>query len=302
MNIEQAKTVALYDLLIKLGFKPTRENAEEAWFLSPLRDEKTASFKVNKKKNVWYDHGEGIGGDNIKFVCVHLERQNESHTVSDALRYISNMTGYVPSIAPVQSSDDVPRDPKLFVQDVKEIEHLALVYYLEKRGVPVKLARPHLKQVQVQNKETGKGFFALGLLNEEGGYELRNPFFKGSVGKKSISFIRGTVPKPEGVHVFEGFMDYLSILADVNRECLDDDAIILNSLSCLKHATPYIKNYGYKTAWTWMDNDEAGQKATQSLEDFFKTERELSHRPMNEAYTPYKDVNNWLVQKLKLPE
>lgn len=32
------------------------------WYLSPLRDEKDTSFKVNTKLNVWYDHGLGLGG------------------------------------------------------------------------------------------------------------------------------------------------------------------------------------------------------------------------------------------------
>lgn len=300
MNIEQAKSVSLYDVLIKLNLKPTQENAQEAWFLSPLRDEKTPSFHVHLKKNVWYDFGDAKGGDIINFVCAYLEKSEESHTVSDALRWIKNMSGYVPSIAPVTSNDEPKEDPKLVVKNVNEINHLALVRYLEKRGVPLKIASKHLKEIYVQNKDTGKSMFALGLKNEEGGYELRNPFFKGCVGSKSVSFIRGNIPKPEGIHVFEGFMDYLSILADVNREKLDDDAIILNSLSCMKMATPYIKGYGYKTAWTWMDNDDAGKKATQSLDEFFKTEQDLSHRPMNESYEPHKDVNAWLVQKLKL--
>ena len=35
------------------------------WYLSPLRLEKDPSFKVNRKLNVWYDHGIGKGGNLI---------------------------------------------------------------------------------------------------------------------------------------------------------------------------------------------------------------------------------------------
>ena len=100
------------------------------------------------------------------------------------------------------------------------------------------IARRHLKELRVQNTRTNKYFTALGFANEEGGYDLRNPFFKGCLRPKAISFIRGKVPKPEGVHLFEGVMDYLSAICQLRGNDLADDAIILNSLSCFKQADP----------------------------------------------------------------
>jgi hypothetical protein len=40
---------------------------QDHWYLSPLREEKTPSFKVDRRINVWYDHGTGKGGDLIDF-------------------------------------------------------------------------------------------------------------------------------------------------------------------------------------------------------------------------------------------
>ena len=37
------------------------------WYLSPLRNEKSPSFKVNRTKNLWYDHGIGKGGTLVDF-------------------------------------------------------------------------------------------------------------------------------------------------------------------------------------------------------------------------------------------
>lgn len=51
MNIEQAKAISIVQILEIIGIKPTRLNQKEAWYLSPLRHEKTASFKVNLKRN-----------------------------------------------------------------------------------------------------------------------------------------------------------------------------------------------------------------------------------------------------------
>ncbi|WP_276366216.1 toprim domain-containing protein [Chryseolinea sp. H1M3-3] len=300
MNIENAKTVALSDILSKIGFEPSKQNDTEAWYYSPFRKEKTPSFKVNLKKNIWHDFGEGVGGDIINFACVYLEKSNENCTVSDALRFIENISGNAPRIAPVKTGDDGPCDEKLSIISVKKIAHPALIAYLDKRGIQVEFAKPVLDEVRVKNNKTRNSMFALGIKNVDGGYDLRNPFFKGCVGPKTISFLRGTIAKPNGLHIFEGFMDYLSIITDIKKDKLEDDTIILNSLSCIEHATPYIKGYGYKTVWTYLDNDKAGEKALKSLDEFFKTEEGLVHRPMNESYREDKDVNAWHMRNLGL--
>lgn len=150
------------------------------------------------------------------------------------------------------------------------------------------------------NKQTNKTFFALGLKNEEKGYEYRNLYFKGCVRKKSITFVRGETPKPPAIHIFEGFMDFLSVIAQHEGKRLKHDAIILNSLSQIKEAIAYIKGYGYERAYTWLDNDDAGKMATAAFAEFFKTEDNLIHQPMNKHYAPYKDVNAAHMAKLGL--
>ena len=278
-----------------------QQKNNETWYLSPLRKEKTASFKINHARNVWYDHGEGLGGDTIGLICVYLKRSNENNSVSDALRWLTNMMGYATRIEPIHTPVDTKNTPKLKKVEVKALSEPALVHYLEGRGIPLDLADRYLKQVRVENTESGKKFNLIGFRNEDGGYELRSRSFKSNVGKKYLTFIRGNVIKPPGVHIFEGFMDYLSALLQHNNgNNFDDDAIILNSLSFLSHATPFIKGYGYTTAYTWMDNDGAGIAATRSLQAFLKTEENLTHRVMNHIYAGHKDVNAWHMHKLQL--
>jgi len=158
-------------------------------------------------------------------------------------------------------------------------------------------AKQYLDEIRILNKETEKTFFALGIQNEEAGYEIRNPVFKGCLGAKAITFIRGTKPRPEGINLFEGFMDCLSIITSQGSKRFEDDTIILNSLSCLKQATPYIQNYGYRTGYTYMDNDAAGRKATTAWAEYFKKQPQLEHSPMNGLYAPHKDVNAWHMNK-----
>ena len=95
-------------------------------------------------------------------------------------------------------------------------------------------------------------------------------------------------------------MDYLSAIGQLRGKGLADDAIILNSLSCLKQAIGYMQNYGYRVAYSWMDNDEAGTKATTIIAEFCQTQADLRHTPMNKVYAPHKDVNAWHMHQLKL--
>lgn len=299
MNIEQARTVAISVILDKLNFKPTSQTHSRIRYYSPLRHEKTPSFDVHPEKNVWYDHGLGKGGDIIAFVRLYLESQGNSSSVSDALRFIKNMGGYYPRIKPVAVKDFKEEDKTLIVRECVSLENKALLQYVQSRGISQGVARTYLEEARVYNTKSKRSFAALCLRNEDKGYELRNPFFKGCVGKKAIGFIRGTNPKTDGINIFEGFMDYLSMV-EKNGKPFEDDAIILNSIACLDQATAYIRNYGYKTAFTWMDNDKAGKAATASWDEFLKTEESLCHVPMNGMYEPHKDVNAWHMRTLSL--
>ena len=62
-----AKQFDLVDYLASLGHEPQKVRNQDYWYLSPFREEKTPSFKINRRFNVWYDHGTGKGGDLIDF-------------------------------------------------------------------------------------------------------------------------------------------------------------------------------------------------------------------------------------------
>lgn len=65
LSCSEARHVDLVEYLQKLGFGPQKIRDNDYWFLSPLRDEKEPSFKVNRKLNVWYDFAVGKGGNII---------------------------------------------------------------------------------------------------------------------------------------------------------------------------------------------------------------------------------------------
>src|SRR5690348_1683909 len=80
LSCEQAKQIDIVDYLSSLNHHPQRVHHQDYWYLSPLREERTASFKVNRTLNVWFDFGIGKGGDIVDFSTLYY-----NCTVSEAL-------------------------------------------------------------------------------------------------------------------------------------------------------------------------------------------------------------------------
>lgn len=302
MNIEQAKSIPISVILDKMNLMPQRNNGHKILYFSPLRQEKTPSLWVDTRQNLWCDYGDAkwAGGDGIHLVRAYLDSQNENCHVSDALRWLSNMTGFIPAIKPVIDPDETHTEKTLILRQISAIQNQKLIEYGHSRGIPENLIREHFEQAIIFNSKTKKKFFALSMRNDLKGYELRNPYFKGCIGKKYITFIRGSKPKPEGVNIFEGTFDFLSVICQQDGKPLNDDAIILHSLSNLRKASAYLKNYGYRNCYTWMDNDQPGIEAIKSWDGFCANENNLLHIPMNKMYERYKDVNAAHTAKLEL--
>ncbi len=85
MTCAEANKIDLVEYLFSSGFTPTKIRGNDFWYVSPFRNENEASFKVNKIKNGWYDHGAGKGGDVVDFVTSYF-----SCNVSTALQKLSS--------------------------------------------------------------------------------------------------------------------------------------------------------------------------------------------------------------------
>ena len=72
MNCAEANKVDLVDYLYSLGHTTTKVKGNDHWYVSPLRDDRTASFKIDRRKNVWYDHGTGKGRTVIDFAMQYF--------------------------------------------------------------------------------------------------------------------------------------------------------------------------------------------------------------------------------------
>jgi len=144
---------------------------------------------------------------------------------------------------------------------------------------------------EISYKTSDKTFFALGFANDAGGWELRNPYFKGCMAPKFISTIKGK--DGERLQIFEGFMDFLS-WRKLHPE-IEADSIVLNSLALFPKVIPLVTSY--TSIECFLDNDEAGRKAFDQLKRSCPRIIDGSMR-----YQAHKDLNEWLVAQSKLKE
>lgn len=273
-NCERARTVSIVDTMAKLGHFPVRETEKEAWFLSPFRSEAQASFKVSKTLNRWYDHGEGQGGNVIDLVC-----RLESFSVGETLTWLQGQTGSFSFHQP----PNVVKEKKISIQDIRPISHVALIDYLQKRQIPLTLAYGYIKQVHFAVGE--KSFFALGLENKNGGWELRNSFQKYCTSPKAITIIENHDPS---LTVVEGMFDFLSLLVIRPKWFAESDVLVLNSLAFATKVNSILEKYSDLNLA--LDNDSAGDKATQYLIGLNPKTKDRRN-----CYAGFKDINEKLM-------
>ena len=282
MTIEEIRDMPVTDFLHKLGLKSTKKRGREVWYHAPYRSDRTPSFCVNTEKNIWNDFGTGMGGDIFTLAGLMI---NSNDFMAQA-RYIGEVTNN-----PVESSTPPKYEPEPVVPQFTDVEvrplgHPALLGYLRERGIPSDIATANC--VEIHYRLHDKRYFAVGFPNEDGGYEIRNKFFKGSIPPKAVSLIRNGSTT---VNVYEGFMDFLSGLTlGYGRT---EDNLVLNSVANREKAYRHLD--GYEAIKCRLDNDKAGLQCLEALQKRYGEKV----KDFSVVFRPCKDVNEYLQEQLK---
>lgn len=286
MNSEQAKQIKIEEYLGRIGIYPTKQNGNNLWYKSPFRDEKEPSFKVNLGINQWHDFGSGDKG-NIIDLAMKLHQTN---SVSEALRVIEQAVLNPQTHQSSFSFRQQEISDEIADMKIKPLNHPVLIEMLKNRKIPMELARKYCKEVHYTLK--GKAYFAVAFPNDKGGFETLNSYFKGCLPPKEITTFD---KKTQTVNLFEGFMDYLSLLTMQARQA-DVSAVVLNSIANLEKAIPFLSKHTQINAL--LDNDEAGQQALKKLRNLNLPVADISKR-----YAGFKDVNDYLCgKKMEIPQ
>ena len=292
MNTRQAKKIPLDHLLAALGFVPAakRKNGTEIWYNSPFRNEVTPSFKIQVNRNIWYDFGEGAGGNILDFVMRYKKCD-----LSTSLSFLENTklqrpkNAFKPLSEVLGQTKDLFEESKHTILEIKPVYHYALKEYLKERCIDASIAFKYLSEIKYEHNE--KEYFALGFANRAGGWEVRSPVFKGCVGQKDISVIEN---QSNQIHVFEGFMDFLSCLTLNRKDKLEGDVLVLNSVALKDTAILFIQSKGYNEVNTYFDNDKAGNTSQEAFAASLNNVTLITH---NQIYSKYNDLNEYLVKR-----
>ena len=286
MNYEEIKRISIRAYLAARGINPRWERGNRGMYLSPLRKERTASFSVSYDKNLWHDFGTGEGGSIIDLVA----RMEGCSEIEAARRLAIGEHGTLVPIHVEALRTNEPTPSRLTILSDRELTHPALLGYLTGRGIYPAIARTYCREVRYTIG--GKEYFAIGFRNDAGGWELRNPRFKGSSTPKNITTLDNG---SDTAMVFEGFIDFLSYLSLKANPAPAIDTSVLNSVTNLQKAVPFLARH--RIVHAFLDNDDAGRKALARLEESLPSSEVIDQSVF---YRDHKDLNEYWQEKRKL--
>ena len=279
-SLSRLRELDLVYLLEMLGHDVVarKKNDTDYWYLSPLRNERKASFHVDRSANAWYDFGLMTGGNPVDFLLRY-----HGCSVSELLDRMNV------SISPHQlwlQEGCAGNESKLVVKEVRPLYAYPLKNYLHERSIPIAVADQFCKEVSYEIG--GRSYYGIGFGNDAGGWEIRNKNFKQSSAPKDITCLGSGA----GVaHVFEGFMDFLSYQTlHPYEDPSTVDFVVLNGAGLFDRALPFLEQHS--RVHLWLDRDVTGlayRDYALSLGNRFRDESGL--------YEKFKDLNDWLRNK-----
>ena len=293
VNFGEVKRIDIIGFLERIGIRPVRNYQAYALYHAPYREDRHPSFKVSRKKNRWYDLATMESGDIIDLGKLMYN----TNDIMEVVRHIQNHTTAELVIRErIPSELQGERTGTFHNVTVKQLSNEKLLSYLGSRGIDCTVAAEFCREIHFS---LGcRHYYGIGFGNVSGGYEVRNPFFKGTVGQKDVSLIQ------MGNHndlctVFEGFMDFLSYMTLCRRSDFTPfaetmDFVVLNSVSNLRKAMKWLAPY--PTVTCCLDNDDAGRRAVDALGEA----RDGIHDASG-VYEGYKDLNDFLRGKRFCP-
>ncbi len=273
------QNTTIVSVLASYGISPENIHNNSAWFKSPFRNEANASFKVDINKDIWYDFGLGEGGN-----ATMLVSKLNNVSPKEAFQTLSRSVYPTVDLGIRQNEDTTVK----IIRVRRPIKHPALINYLLSRRIDLKKAHSCnvLKEIEYQIRE--RKYYALGFENDRGGFEIRNPYWKGASSPKSITTIRGIT---KALNVFEGFMDYQSALTYYWKDSSEHTSIILNGTGQVHQLIAQLPQYD--RVYLYVDNDDAGRKVVEQV-------MQIHSNVVNESmqlYPDFKDFNEFLCKK-----
>lgn len=228
-------------------------------------DEKNTQ-KISVSEKGWHDLKSGEGGQIIKAIQKH-----QKFDWLEAVNWLKNFNqGESVEFTKTRLKTTLKRENldenTCAVTQVISPSSLKLINYFKDRGISKETLKKYAKQVHYQVGD--KHYYGIGIQNQKGGYEIRNPFVKMKLGSSDVSELGN--PKAKKMMVCEGMTDIFSmieILKDWGRNLEDYKFVCLNSVT---NVEKFINHYSTDTetaVFLCLDGDEAGNTATKKIRE-----------------------------------
>ena len=294
---KQLHSISIIEIMAYYGKR--LDHTRSGLYFSPFREESNPSFHIDGSKNTWYDYGIGEGGSLFDFVCrIAGCARGEVYDWLASFRNMVPESEYRSIVAPILQRQK--HSSRIVIDSASHrFTRYRLVEYAASRAVSKDVLEKYCEEVLYHvDSAPDRHFYAIGFKNNSGGYVLRS-----SISKRCSSSDITTLG-PDGkmtdavevdkVLVFEGFMDFLSWITDVKQETPQYDCCILNSVTNLTKALPWIM--AHKDIAAFMDNDQAGKDTLQKIIDSVPEDahNDVSVYDMSKLYEGYNDLNEML--------
>ena len=320
MNLtwQQAHNISIVNYLSKHWHHPVYSSSgwQEYHYHSPIRqNDKTPSFHLNITKNKWHDKWLATGWDIIELVAQHhnITKSQACHYLSKSGLYRGNYIVQIPTLQKNYHHSKTPKtantnnkyqnlekNTSFIIQDIKPINHPALLQYQKYRCIDPKIASQYgLLEINYQLSWLPQShYFSLAWKNDQGGYEYNSKSgeksFKGCLGKKDITSIN--LQKNKKLALFESATDFWAYLTYYKITNFQNSAIILNTLNLKNKALETIKKYQPTQIYLFLDNDTQWKKTTQTL---IKEIKKIPIYDKSNLYKKHKDFNEMTIEKNK---
>lgn len=203
-------------VLGKLGV-PYKEVGQQIMARAVWRGEKNPSVSIQRKGNIWLwrDHGVpegelGYGGSWIDLLMV-TKGKSYVEAVRELRSWLREAEGWDVDIF---SLPEVSTAKRVEIVETKPVTHPALRRYLRERGIRVGNLPEWLKEVHWELLDTNTGevkhYFALGVKNINGGWQVRNRVWKGALLAGGVA-IATESNDSEKIAIVEGIFDALTL-------------------------------------------------------------------------------------------
>jgi hypothetical protein len=285
MNCEDLNQVDLVSYLAAMGIQPVRVVGDFHYYLSPIRQENTPSFRIERSKYKWTDFGLELKRKSFVDFIMAYHRID----VKEVLRRFNNKEFKTPPY--IRSSDlrldKMPEPLRVRVNKEAIIHSPALLRYLKNRKIDLGIADRYCREVSFT--VNGKAYYGIGFRNDSGGFDIRNPYMKAADNKDVTTIDNGA----SVVRVFEGFFDFLTYMTLHKDNPPHSNYLILNSAHLMRRQSAYDFMEGHEKALLFLDNDPTGDKYTH--EALAADGKRYEDRRFQ--YQTHSDLNEWAIDQ-----